>query len=147
MENEKRFYILVPKTVQVKTVVNTQHMVSSTIETYPVETITSFRMVPGRLLAQTFHIGRKIESWRRSLGIQYEDITAISLSVRNTRELQKVSKELMSFKLREPAFYDEFYDTNLDFYGTTDSVQTATVIGPVFKEELDSIIGHLELYE
>jgi hypothetical protein len=140
MENEKRFYILVPETVQATTVVETS------TDTNPVETVNSFRMVAGRLLAQAFHIGRKIESWRCRLNVPYEEITAISLSVRNTRELQKVSKEIANSTLPYGCFFDTFFDTNPDFYGTSDRVQTATVVGPVLKEDLDEVIGHLELY-
>jgi hypothetical protein len=40
-----------------------------------------------------------------------------------------------------------YEDTNADFYGSKEKVHTATVIGPVYQEELDSVIGHLELYK
>lgn len=147
---EKRFYILVPETVQITSTVT--HYDLLTGDSMDEEHTKSVKMVAGRLIAQAFHIGRKIENSRvnfQSISLEYEEITAIDLSVRNSKELRKVSDEIFSLVRSNPnilRMYEEFADTNFDIYGTTEKVHTATVVGPISREELESAIGHLELY-
>jgi hypothetical protein len=139
MEDNERFYILVPETVQ-----PFRPFGCGDSEENP-----SYKMVPGRLIAQSYHIGRKIENTSLSDGyFPYEEITAITLSTRNTKELRKVSDEVKAWcqSLEEEILYEEFHDTNPDFYGTSVPVHTATAFGPVTREEVDHLIGHLELY-
>ena len=78
-------------------------------------------------------------------------MTTIVLSVRNTKELRKVSNEILSVvnSLSHMIPYEEFHDENIGFYGTSDKIHTITAIGcvtPEIREMLESAIGHLELY-
>ena len=145
-----RFYVIVPNTVQ--TVVEIKNVWSDILwsdnKELPTE-VRSTNMVSGRLIAQSFHIGRLIENYRAKKGLDWIDTTAIVLSVRNTKELRKVSDELRNnVFLNDPEFfYSEYWDTNPPLYGISEPVHTATAIGPVLKDELDDAIGHLELYE
>jgi hypothetical protein len=110
-------------------------------------------MEHGRVIAQGFHVGRLIESMRAELGIKYEEVTAISLAVRNSREMHKVLSEL-NWLQREntaengavPFQVATFWDENQPVYETSDRLLTAIVAGPVLKSLVDSAIGHLELY-
>ncbi len=144
-----RFYVFVPETVQT-TVDSSFLYVVNNFMARDIHSINrSTRMVAGRLIAQGVHIGRKLENYRAVHGIPWLDITTIVLSVRNTKELTKVSNEveLAVGDMDNPdVFYEKYYDTNFDLYGTKDKVHTATIVGPVYKENLESVIGHLELY-
>lgn len=154
---EKRFYILVPETVQITSKVT--HYDLLTGDSSDEEHIKSVKMSAGRLIAQAFHIGRKIENTRALMSavgfLPYTEITAIDLSVRNTKELKKVSTEIkntisdrqLNLIGRDGLYYEEFYDTNQDVYGTFEKVHTATVVGPISREILENAIGHLELYK
>ena len=86
---------------------------------------------------------------RADLGIKYEEVTAISLAVRNSREMHKVLGEL-NFLQRENTATEfqiaAFYDQNAGVYETTDRFLTAVVVGPVLKSQIDSAIGYLDLY-
>jgi peptidyl-tRNA hydrolase len=122
--SEKRFYLIVPNTVDT-----------------PYK--GTFVMEPGRLMAQCCHIGRKLQAGMT----QYEEVTTIVLSVRNSKELRKVSDELASgFRTGWNTNYQEFHDTNPVLYGTDSEIHTVTGIGPISKEDIDFAIGHLELY-
>jgi len=143
MPNEKRIYILVPKTVQI-TINDSDAFGFKEPERY------SITMEPGRLMAQCCHVGRQLASQHHESQIPHEEITTIVLSVRNSKQLNKVSEELFEFINR---YYDntnryaEFFDTNPDFYRVPDRVQTAVAVGPIEDGEiLDHIIGHLELF-
>jgi hypothetical protein len=156
---EKRFYILVPETVQItSTFDNIDLSKTDQLDTFSEVAVKTVKMSAGRLIAQAFHIGRKIENYRVNkflkesnggrLKDHYEEITAIDLSVRNTKELEKVSNEIdASIDACSGIFYAEFWDTNSDVYGTTEKVHTATAVGPVTRDELENAIGHLELYK
>ena len=152
---DKRFYVIVPKSVQV-------------VEEYPVsefyldggrnpasinKVIKSIPMCHGRLMAQNVHIGRKVGHLIERLGFPYEDTTTIVLSVRNSKELSKVSNEIANslspVSKDDLVVYEEFHDHNPEFYGTQDKVHTITIVGPVSpegREKLESAIGHLDLY-
>ena len=132
---DKRIYILVPETVQV-----------SVAPTFPESEpeIRSFKMVPGRLIAQGVHVGRRLGNWH--FNRQNPEITTITLSVRNTKELRKVSDEVVNLLYKTDIPYEEFHDSNPGFYGTDDRVHTITGFGPVTREEVESAISHLELY-
>ena len=127
---EPRFYVIVPETI------NTP--------------FGAYRMEHGRLIAQSFHVGRLIESMRTEKGIKYVEITAISLAVRNTREIHKVLGELNWLKQQNDDLSDlvvaTFWDQNPEVYETTDRFLTAIVVGPVLKSQIDTAIGYLELY-
>jgi hypothetical protein len=149
---DDRIYVIVPETVQV-TIPGKWDFpngVNAPAEQLP-DTVESYSLVPGRLIAQGVHIGRKIGAWLAQREIPYEDVTTIVLSVRNTKELRKVSTE-MSVALSLHALnvgYQEFHDTNLEFYGTDATVHTITAVGPLspeVREKLEDSMGHLELY-
>jgi hypothetical protein len=130
--NDYRFYVIVPETIQ--------------------QDSSSIGMEDGRLMAQSFHIGRVVENRRAAAGAGYEDITTIVLAVRNARELDKVTSDLVSLQLDLHsrglnAFpLSTYKDHNPAFYMTHDRVLTALCVGPVLKSDVDSVIGHLELY-
>jgi peptidyl-tRNA hydrolase len=142
-ENE-RIYIIVPEKVQ-----NEISVIGGVREENPqIKTITQ-KMEPGRLMAQCAHAARKLQNLVDEHGGDYRDITTIVLSVRNSKELTKVTNDLYTaWRLMEnqPEF-TTFEDSNPLFYGTDAKVQTAVIIGPVENSQvLDDIIGHLELY-
>ena len=139
---DKRLYILVPLTVQVEQMGDVPYT-------------KTIRMESGRLMAQCSHVGRRWENtmaeianaMNDSTGFPYEEITTIVLSVRNSKELAKVTDELMEYAAGHADIAVEvFMDTNAMFYGTTEKVPTATIIGQVYSGDVDHIIGHLELY-
>lgn len=126
---EDRFYVIVPETVQ------TDHI--------------GHEMESGRLMAQSFHIGRKVEAARAAAGIGFVDITAVVLAVRNTRELEKVLSELrinMMQHGKKPFELCLYRDYNENVYETENGVLTAIVAGPVLRSTVDHILGHLETY-
>lgn len=160
--SDKRFYVIVPETVQVvvKGAIDKNYwseIWNCSADRFKHQNIfqddvKTFKMVPGRLLAQTFHIGRLIEHIREEqFHLPYSEETAISLSVRNTKELTKISDDLeknfINIHKNGLYFFERFYDTNKNFYGNDRKVHTATAIGLVTQEEMDEFIGHLELYE
>ena len=130
---EPRFYVIVPETINAP--------------------FGTYRMEHGRLIAQSFHVGRLIESMRAAKGIKYEEATAISLAVRNSREMHKILGEL-NWLQREnttegglsPFEIATFWDQNPEVYETTDRFLTAVVVGPVLKSKIDAAIGYLDLY-
>jgi len=152
---EKRIYILVPETVQI--LVPEQYDFSDhaawlrdqTYNYFP-EYLETIQMESGRLMAQAFHVGRKIE---RSYSYKkYEEITAIVLAVRNTKELEKVGNEISGSIRRTSTLncnfqYEEFWDHNPEFYGTEERIHTITAFGPTTQEQMESFIGHLNLYK
>jgi hypothetical protein len=108
-------------------------------------------MCHGRLIAQGVHIGRMLGYWLAAHEIDYKEITTIVLAVRNSKELAKVSKEIQAVVNSLPFTvpYEEFYDTNLEFYGTENRVHTISAVGPItpeVREFLENSLGHLELY-
>jgi peptidyl-tRNA hydrolase len=125
---EKRIYVIVPQTVQI-----TKGRAPHT-ETF------SVRMEPGRLMAQVGHVVQSMVAHSPNEDFQ-SSITKIVLSVRNSRELGKVHDELASL-----VGVWSFEDENPPFYGTGNGVQTVVCTGPVHPSDVDSAIGHLELY-
>jgi hypothetical protein len=129
---EERFYVIVPETVQ--------------------SDMTSHDMESGRLMAQSFHIGRVVEYRRAMAGAQSQDITTIVLAVRNTLELNKVMTELVGQQLVDdgkgkPHFAVSLYrDHNPQVYQTDSRVLTALCVGPVIRSAVEHILGHLETY-
>src|ERR1039458_2843512 len=133
---EPRFYVLVPETINAP--------------------FGAYRMEHGRLIAQSFHVGRLIEAMRAEKGIKYEEVTAISLALRNSREMHKVlgelnwlQREYAAEKGQAPnqAFHvATFWDKNPEVYETEDRFLTAIVVGPVLKSLVDKAIGYLDLY-
>ena len=147
MENE-RFYVIVPQTVQI---LHPAPPLRDEFDIQGVDEITSVPMVHGRLIAQGVHVGRIIGHYFASRGIPYRDVTTITLAVRNSKELRKVSNELR--KTAETLLnadidvgYEEFHDHNPGLYNTLDRVHTITIVGPVQREMVEDGIGHLELY-
>lgn len=141
---EKRFYILVPNVVNICH--SMPHLYDKEFSIQYEDSVT-IPMTAGRLMAQTYHIGRKIEWVRASLSLPYQEITAIVLSVRNSKELNKITNELyVQFSNDQDILVDTFYDHNPEFYGTPNRVHTATVIGPVNTNEVENILCHLDLY-
>jgi hypothetical protein len=127
---EPRFYVIVPE----KVTSYTHHTVE---------------MEPGRLIAQAFHLGRKFEAEKN--GLPYEEITCIVLGARNSRELDLVQERLIDY--RSGIFthgheftVHEFKDTNQPLYKSRKKVKTIVCTSPVFKDDVDGAIGHLELY-
>jgi peptidyl-tRNA hydrolase len=130
---EKRIYILVPKWV---------------------DTVRGKRvcMEHGRLMAQCAHVARKMELAqvlpRYDKGcevhdaVEYEEITTIVLSVRNSRELEFMYKQL--YGVPWPVY--RFEDTNLEFYGTKARILTAVCTAPMPVSLASKLLGHLELY-
>jgi len=143
MANTERIYVIVPETVQTPF----EH---SDASGFSEPEFNTCYMSPGRLMAQSFHAARILQQeLSYNLSTDYRDITTIVLSVRNSKELRKVSNELLRWHDENPdvAAFVEFCDENLEFYGTVAKVHTATAIGPVADSMvLDEIIGHLELY-
>lgn len=141
--SEKRFYVIVPKTVQVERKERVQFGFNDWRNILVKDTVP---MEAGRLMAQAFHVARKIDLYRYKATNKYEEITTIVLSVRNSAELKKVTTELFNLSLGKQTGVDVFCDTNPEFYGTLERVHTVSAIGPVTKEEVEEAIGHLELY-
>jgi len=134
MKEEERFYVIVPEVVGM-------------VEHHPME--------HGRLMAQTFHLGRVVEHMRVRMGHRLQDITTIVLAVRNSRELAKVRDELVYQQFSEMSVPDNklgmlpitvYEDHNPDVYLTPERVLTAISVGPVVKSRVEACLGHLELY-
>ncbi len=126
----KQIYIIVPETVQVTPGKNQK-------------IVNHCEMVPGRLMAQCEHVGRKLQAEGDDMALGFEDITAIVLSVRNSKELAKVCNHLNEIKDNCVTFYG---DTNYAFYGTRRKVLTALAVVATFEGEFDAAIDHLPLY-
>jgi hypothetical protein len=146
--SDERIYVIVPKTVQVQSPSHWGYGVTDTLSEEK-----SHPMVAGRLIAQGVHVGRLLERIFANSGVPYREITTITLSVRNSKELTKVSNEAKSLLLKNDPHgcnlrytYGEFHDTNYEFYGTEQKIHTITAIGPVTREAVEDAIGHLELY-
>ena len=146
---DERIYVIVPQTVQVLYPAPP----SPYGELPNVDEIKSFPMVHGRLIAQGVHIGRLLERMFGNSGMAYREITAITLAVRNSKELTKVSREAKALlNANDPYgenfrhFYGEFHDHNPAFYGTQNRIHTITAFGPTTREVVDAAIGHLDLY-
>jgi peptidyl-tRNA hydrolase len=110
------------------------------------------RMPLGRLAVQLGHVVSKMRIGEIE---RYGEvpITTIAYSVRNTRELILLSSLLegraqhvehtgsaMGFSV----FY--FSDRDIGFYGIDDDVLTAVCTSPVPRAEIESVLGHLELF-
>ena len=118
---------------------------------HPKFDLKTIKMESGRLMAQAFHIGRKIQNTIDAY-TDYEEITAIVLGVRNTKELTKISLEIAnwyedSFDCPDDFEFEEFWDHNPEFYGTNERVHTVTAFGPTTQEIMDPFVGHLTLYK
>ena len=137
-ENDKRIYILAPHTVQV--------LCSGQLDMEGQPETRSFKMVAGRIVAQGVHVGRSLGYLMAENNIPYKEITTIVLSVRNTKELRKVSDEVIKLLHGTGTPYQEFHDTNPGFYESMEKVHTITGFGPVDRELVESAISHLELY-
>jgi hypothetical protein len=142
--NDERIYVIVPQTVQV------MHHYPSILGETPYE-VESMPMVHGRLIAQGVHVGRMLGYWMNLHNVDYKEITTIVLAVRNSKELAKVSREIQAVVNSLPFTvpYEEFHDTNSEFYGTEEKVHTITAVGPLspeVREMLENALGHLELY-
>jgi hypothetical protein len=131
-EEEKRIYILVPQTVDIGR--------GLTID-----------MEPGRLMAQCSHVSRKMENEEAQKSLYhpdmqtiepYQEITTIVLSVRNSRELEFMYKQL--YGVPWPVF--RFEDINPEFYGHKSRVLTAVCTAPMPVSLANKYLGHLELY-
>ena len=124
-EQEEKIFVIVPLSVQVEA----KHGDEITI-----------RMPVGRLAAQTAHVVSAMRLSEES-PTGDEPITTIVLTVRNSKELSKVLRELNYGEIA----YSTFHDQDEKFYGTKDDVFTAICTWPCTKDQVDDIIGHLEL--
>lgn len=131
VDKMKIIYVIVPESVSVTNV----HKKVSYTRRIPMEA--------GRLMAQAVHVGRKMEN-KFMCDSNYQEITTIVLSVRNSRELSKVRAGLCWHIGLENVF--SFEDTNEQFYNTTLPVLTAVCTTPVLPHEAFEAIGHLDLY-
>ena len=141
----ERLYVIVPQSVQVEIPAGELEIG----EYFP--RIQTIPMEPGRLMAQVRHVGAKLAYAMAANNVPWRDITTIVLSVRNSKELEKVTAELEEVVYNDSdlfsAYLTEYSDVNPEFYGTNERVHTATIVGPVSSSEtLDSAIGHLPLY-
>lgn len=125
---DKRFYVIVPETVDTP--------------------VGPYSMEVGRVMAQTFHLGRTSEHKQQTCDEIYQDVTTIVLVVRNSKELDKVLKELTELQVQSNEEFpvNAYRDHNPPVYGTEDRILTAVGVGPVEKVMVDVAIGHLELY-
>jgi len=71
----------------------------------------------------------------------YSKYPVILLGVRNSKELAKVYEDLDGV-----VQMTEFRDVNKKLYGTTDGVVTTICTSPCYREDVEDVIGHLELY-
>jgi hypothetical protein len=130
---EKRIYVLLPETVQVA-----QH-----IRGLKKLQMVSIHMEAGRLIAQGEHVVSLMRIHRLDeLGMS--PITTINLSVRNSKELEKVGFELSKIL---GCLLTSFHDVNADFQGTKQEVLTAVCTTPITQDESDEAVGHLELFK
>jgi hypothetical protein len=121
--NDERIYVIVPQTVQSEITSESAHWDDMRPDDEPIETqIQNNKMVAGRLIAQGVHVGRLLERIFANSGISYREITTITLSVRNSKELTKVSAEIKAALLKNDPHgmnvrytYGEFHDTTLNF--------------------------------
>jgi len=124
-----RIFVIVPETVQVD------------LEGH-LETIS---MPSGRLMAQAAHV---VSRMRVTFASTFKGvpITTIVYGVRNSRELAKLQRELWAIESDKPLLRTvAFYDKDYTFYGTGFDVLTAVCTTPVLREQVDDILGHLEL--
>jgi peptidyl-tRNA hydrolase len=124
---EQRIYVIVPETVQV-------------VQKRGKRPVT-VRMEPGRLMAQCAHVVSRMRVDRADR-LRFDRITTIVLSVRNSRELDMIHDSLDQHLV----LVYEFLDHNPAFYGTQSNIKTALCTQPIIKDEVDAVIGHLELY-
>jgi hypothetical protein len=138
LKEDKRIYFIVPETVQVDI---PRRKRANTV-----------RMEPGRLAMQAVHVALEmyesvLNRNRKAKG--YGQLTAIMLSVRNSRELAKIEAELRShassFGIPSYEVYS-FSDVNPDLYGINGRVQTAICTTPIEKSMIEPVIGHLERF-
>lgn len=148
---EPRIYIIVPETVQVTVRGKTWTQV----------------MEPGRLMAQCAHVARKMENavlnqahWNRTPDVamedmgDYQEVTTIVLSVRNSLALARVLKDLEerneNIQANTSGAEDigpyTFEDYNPEFYGTKKRVLTAVCTAPIERWKIAEAIDYLELY-
>jgi hypothetical protein len=137
-EPEQRIYIIVPEKITIR---------NKTKKLPALE----YLMEHGRAIAQAVHVARKLES-QFAMGnsiYNYEVLTTIVLSVRNSKELALISNALYTHDEDSTNYdnkYAEFSDTNPNVYGTDQSYLTAIAFGPTTAEEMEPILGHLELW-
>ena len=163
--NEERIYVIVPETVQVevKPLTDFERVMAMgdpnndpmiVVNPNDLTGIKSIHMESGRLMAQCVHIGRKLEHEIEAMGGGYKVRTTIVLSVRNTKELRKVTAEInetlekIDPEMKHNYHCVQFHDSNPAFYDTYETVHTITCVGPVTEElraKLESAIGYLEL--
>lgn len=137
-KEDKRIYFIVPEAVQVT--------IPRRKRAYTV------RMESGRLAMQAVHVALEMyesvmSTNRKAKG--YDQLTAIMLSVRNSRELAMIEAELRSHAAGSGIPHFEVYsfsDVNPDLYRIKGRVQTAICTTPIEKSVVDPVIGHLERY-
>jgi hypothetical protein len=125
---EKVIFVLLPHTVQYETL----------------DKFEDKKLPAGMLAAQAAHVVSLMRTdpiMLRDFGRQ--PITTVTLSVRNSKELEKVWVELSSAAVDTWVFRDE----NPRFYGTGIRIITALCTEPIERAKVASAIGHLELYK
>ena len=133
MSEEKRIYVVVADTVQVKQ-----------SEAFT-ETIVQ---APGRLAAQVGHVVSKMRVTRAIvLNELFTPITTIVLSARDSKELQHIRFVIDIVGIKAEAFYDE----NEDVYGWNGDelhkVLTAVATHPVDPVAVTGVLDHLPLWK
>jgi hypothetical protein len=124
----KVIYVLLPHTVQYETM----------------DKFEDKKLSAGMLAAQTGHVVScmRTESFiLKRYGRQ--PITTLTFSVRNSKEMDKVRRDLDALGVNTWTFYDK----NPGFYGTSEDIPTAVCTEPVFRSWVASAIDHLELYK
>jgi hypothetical protein len=134
-QEEKRIYVILPLTVQVPR--------------GRTKADRHIRIPAGMAAAQAVHVTRKMECEDDEFEPgKYQEITTITLSVRNSKEMHLIYQLLEDKILDEGAKYRiyTFYDRNAVLYGRGKKVLTAICVTPMTASAVDAAIGHLELY-
>lgn len=118
---EKRIYVIVPRYLDVP---DTGKIVS---------------MSCGRLIAQACHVVSKL---KLRLKLHWDDQhTTIVLKVNNTKELEEIADDIAHANVD----WEEFRDTNMEYYGTESSLLTA-VACYCSRKKGKSLFYHLDVW-
>jgi len=137
---EERIYIIIPKIVDV-----------------PLrrgrKTLNHHVRMDSRWGAQAVHAALLMMDWEDQNIFRAFNKPTIILSVRNSKELEKVRCELteqaqaLDHQGLDTFMVHEFQDVQPDYWGTPAPVTTAICLSPTRRSVVESTIGHLEKYE
>jgi hypothetical protein len=99
----------------------------------------------GRIAAQVGHVVSMMRVRRaheNNERFDFEPITTIVLSVRDSAELHHISYVLGLAKIERA----EFWDTNEEAYGPLAAVMTAVCTHPIEPEQRENLLDHLPLW-